>query len=55
MLNLASMCRAIGEMDEGLKWLEKAENIPLTQVQAQGMRNQWSGKTTWQPKRKTPK
>ncbi len=45
MLNLALMHRVVGEVDESLGWLEKAEGAAETRAQAQSLRRQWSAET----------
>jgi TPR repeat protein len=41
MLNLALICKAVGEADSGLKWLDKAEELPEVKDQAKSIRAQW--------------
>lgn len=41
MLNLALICKAGGEPDAGLKWLDKAEELPEVREQARSIRAQW--------------
>jgi len=40
MLNMAMMCKAVGQMDEASKWLEKAENIDKVRDQAKALKGQ---------------
>ncbi|PBP16697.1 NOL1/NOP2/sun family protein [Diplocarpon rosae] len=44
MLNLASMCNAVGDRKKGLKWLKKAEQVESVSGQARSMKSQWSEK-----------
>jgi len=41
MLNMATIYRAIGQMDEALRWLEKAEGADGTAMEAAALRRQW--------------
>jgi hypothetical protein len=41
MLNMALMCRAVGEIEEGRKWLRKAEENPDVREQAKSLISQW--------------
>lgn len=41
MLNLALIYKAGGQADEGLKWLEKAEELPEIKKEARKVRAQW--------------
>jgi len=41
MLNLALMCKAVGEIEEGKKWLSRAEENPDVREQARGISSQW--------------
>ncbi|KAI9048003.1 hypothetical protein LZ554_007801 [Drepanopeziza brunnea f. sp. 'monogermtubi'] len=42
MLNLASIYKAVGQRDEGLRWLEKAEGVVGVSEQARMMKIQWA-------------
>jgi TPR repeat protein len=46
MLNLASIYRAVGQGEEALRWLEKAEGVPDVKEQAGSMRGQWRSAST---------
>ncbi|KAE9367908.1 HCP-like protein [Stipitochalara longipes BDJ] len=41
MLNMAAICRAVGQMDEALKWLEKAEGAEGVASEATALKRQW--------------
>jgi len=41
MLNMALICKAGGQTDAGLKWLQRAEELPEIREQAKSMRAQW--------------
>jgi TPR repeat protein len=41
MLNLALMCKAVGEIEEGKKWLSRAEENPDVREQAKSISSQW--------------
>ncbi|KAN0095253.1 HCP-like protein [Hyaloscypha variabilis] len=41
MLNMASIYKAVGQMDEALKWLEKAESTEGVATEAIALRKQW--------------
>ncbi|KAF4632710.1 hypothetical protein G7Y89_g5421 [Cudoniella acicularis] len=41
MLNLALLCRAVGQESEGLRWLNRAEEIPEVKRQALDLKSQW--------------
>lgn len=45
MLNLALICKAAGELDSGLKWLDKAEQLPEVREQAKHLRAQWGNQS----------
>jgi len=44
MMNLATMCKAVGQMDEAFKWLEKAENADGVRDQARAVKVQWEAR-----------
>jgi TPR repeat protein len=46
MLNLASIYRAMGQEEEALRWLEKAEGAPDVREQAGSMRGKWRSAST---------
>lgn len=46
MLNLASIYRAMGQEEEALRWLEKAEGVPDVREQAGSMRGKWRSAST---------
>ncbi|KAG4440824.1 hypothetical protein IFR05_003696 [Cadophora sp. M221] len=41
MLNMALMCKSVGQRKEGLEWLEKAEGKTDVREEAQSMRVEW--------------
>jgi tetratricopeptide (TPR) repeat protein len=41
ILNMAMICKAVGQMDEALNWLEKAEGADEVSVQARTLKRQW--------------
>jgi TPR repeat protein len=41
MLNLAQICKAEGQAEEGMRWLEKAEKLPEVKEQALKMMDDW--------------
>jgi TPR repeat protein len=41
MLNMALMCKAVGEVEEGKKWLRRAEENPDVREQARSILSQW--------------
>jgi TPR repeat protein len=41
MLNLALMCKAVGQPGAGMEWLEKAETVPEVREQARSLKAQW--------------
>lgn len=43
MLNLALMCKSIGMFEDGLKWLDKAEETPDVAHEARRIRSQFEG------------
>lgn len=45
MLNLALMCKAVGQPDDGMKWLDKAETIPEVREQAKSLKAQWGSQS----------
>jgi tetratricopeptide (TPR) repeat protein len=41
MLNMATICKAVGQMDDALHWLEKAEGVEGVQNEATALKKQW--------------
>ncbi|KAH7348786.1 hypothetical protein BKA65DRAFT_455214 [Rhexocercosporidium sp. MPI-PUGE-AT-0058] len=41
MLNMALMCKSVGEREEGLKWLDRAERKSDVREEAQSLRTRW--------------
>ena len=46
MLNLASIYRAVGQGEEALRWLEKADGVPDVKEQAGSMKGRWRSAST---------
>jgi tetratricopeptide (TPR) repeat protein len=42
MLNMALMCKAVGQDEVGLAWLDKAKVVPEVREQAKSLRSQWA-------------
>ncbi|XMA19632.1 hypothetical protein WAI453_012423 [Rhynchosporium graminicola] len=42
MLNMAQMCRSVGERKEGMRWLQKAAKRPEVREEAESLIEQWS-------------
>ena len=41
MLNMASICKLGGQLEAGLKWLERAEQVPDVSEHAKSIKSQW--------------
>lgn len=46
MLNMALMCRSVGEEENGLTWLDSAEKVPGVEKEATKLRREWAGQKT---------
>jgi tetratricopeptide (TPR) repeat protein len=42
MINLAQICKAGGQLEEGLMWLEKAKELPEVREEALSMKSAWT-------------
>ncbi|TVY32577.1 hypothetical protein LOCC1_G008498 [Lachnellula occidentalis] len=42
MINLALMCKAVGQDEDGLRWLNKAQQLPEVRDQATNTRRKWT-------------
>lgn len=45
MINMAVICKAVGQIDEALKWLEKAEGAEGVRNEAIAIKRQWTAST----------
>jgi len=46
MINMAVICKAVGQMDKALEWLEKAEGADGVRSEATAMKRQWEARVS---------